>query len=124
MGSLAHATDAHYDSFYVQHVGDEAVSYLLILSAVQSIFFERKMETQLHRGPGQPEPGLPPSASRRLPGAGGSSGNGLGFGERGGLGRRGTLRAQTGLCAVRLFPESYEGGRGLPGLRLLLTSGP
>lgn len=75
MGSLAHATDAHYDSFYVQHVGDEAVSYLLVLSAVQSIFFERKMETQLRRGPGQRELGLPPSVSLRLPGAGGSSGN-------------------------------------------------
>lgn len=68
-------TDAHYDSFYVQHVGDEAVSYLLVLSAVQSIFFERKMETQLRRGPGQRELGLPPSVSQRLPGAGGASGN-------------------------------------------------
>lgn len=60
MGSLVEATGAHYDSFYVQHVGDEAVSYLLVLSAVQSIFFERKMETQLRLGLGQREPRLPP----------------------------------------------------------------
>lgn len=64
MGSLVEATGAHYDSFYVQHVGDEAVSYLLVLSAVQSIFFERKMETQLRCGLGQQEPRLPPPSPR------------------------------------------------------------
>lgn len=123
MGSLEHAADAHYDSFYVQHVGDEAVSYLLILSAVQSIFFERKMETQLRRGPGQPELGLPPSVSPRLRAAPPETDSRQGRTERAsaGAGRRG---ARTGLCTVRSLPVSHEGRRGLPGLRPTLASGP
>lgn len=52
------------------------------------------METQLRRGPGQPELGLPPSVSLRLPGAGGSSGNGLGLGEQ-------RLRRQHGTLSGR-----------------------
>lgn len=65
------------------------------------------METQLRRGPGQPELGLPPSVSPRLPGAGGSSGNGLGLGERrGGLAGAGRRWGADGpLCGVAVSRE-------------------
>lgn len=83
------------------------------------------METQLRRGPGQPELGLPPSVSLRLPGSGCSSGNGLGLGEqRGCAASAGRCPgADRSLCRWAVFPES-RGWKGSPGLRRGQASGP
>lgn len=117
MGSFAQATDAHYDSFYVQHVGDEAVSYLLVLSAVQSIFFERKMETQLRRGLGQREPRLPPPSLPVTAGLGGSSRKPLGLGTpRGCPGRSGMGPGEDSPLSSSSSFQNHQGGRDSMGL--------
>ncbi|XP_048218865.1 collagen alpha-1(I) chain-like [Perognathus longimembris pacificus] len=113
-----HAADAHYDSWAVQHVGAGAGRpYLPALSAVPSIFFERKMETQLRRGPGQREP-LPPPPPPPCPApavAPRLRGNSAGLGGP----RRGPGRADSPLCGSAPLQSRgvgrIAGVRGEPG---------